>query len=91
MVGRRRKFFVLYRLYNGHMAGHCFGHFYFNKNVRPIFSETAKCHYDASNRITAPLVSIIVLQRHTLPDDNEIKNIKDRRHKTTRGNSNVQS
>ena len=42
----------------------------------PIFSETAKFHYDASTRITAPLVSIIVLQGHTLPDENETNNIK---------------
>ena len=31
---------------------------------------------DASTRITAPLVSIIVLQGHTLPDENETNNIK---------------
>jgi hypothetical protein len=42
----------------------------------PIISETASEHYNASKKITAPLVSLMLLQGNTLPDKTEIKEIK---------------
>ena len=35
----------------------------------PILSEVASEHFESSKKITAPLVTIIILQGDTLPDD----------------------
>ena len=42
----------------------------------PILSETATEHYNASQRITAPLVSLMILQENSLPDEKEVNDIK---------------
>ena len=42
----------------------------------PIISETAIEHYNASKKITAPLVSLMLLQGNSLPDKKEIKELK---------------
>ena len=36
---------------------------------RPILSEVASEHFESSKKITAPLVTIIILQGDALPDD----------------------
>ena len=39
----------------------------------PILSEVASEHFESSKKITAPLVTIMILQGDTLPDDSYAK------------------
>ena len=42
----------------------------------PILSEIAREHFESSKKITAPLVTIMILQGDTLPDDSYAKTLK---------------
>ena len=42
----------------------------------PILSEIAREHFESSKKITAPLVTIMILQGDTLPDDSYVKTLK---------------
>ena len=42
----------------------------------PILSEVASEHFESSKKITAPLVTIMILQGDTLPDDSYVKTLK---------------
>ena len=42
----------------------------------PILSEIAREHFESSKKITAPLVTIMILQGDTLPDDIYVKTLK---------------
>ena len=42
----------------------------------PILSEVASKHFESSKKITVPLVTIMVLQGDTLPDDSYVKTLK---------------
>ena len=42
----------------------------------PILSEIAKEHFESSKKITAPLVTIMILQGDTLPDNSYAKTLK---------------
>ena len=42
----------------------------------PILSEVASEHFESSKKITAPLVTIMILQWDTLPDDSYVKILK---------------
>ena len=42
----------------------------------PILSEIARKHFESSKKITAPLVTIMILQGDTLPDDSYVKTLK---------------
>ena len=41
-----------------------------------ILSEVTSEHFESSKGITAPLVTIMILQGDTLPDDNYVKPLK---------------
>ena len=42
----------------------------------PILSEVASKHFESSKKIIVPLVTIMVLQGDTLPDDSYVKTLK---------------
>ena len=42
----------------------------------PILSEIAREHFESSKKITDPLVTIMILQGDTLPDDSYVKTLK---------------
>ena len=42
----------------------------------PILWEVASEHFESSNKITAPLATIMILQGDTLPDDSYVKTLK---------------
>ena len=42
----------------------------------PILSEIAREHFESSKKVTAPLVTIMILQGDTLPDDSYVKTLK---------------
>ena len=42
----------------------------------PILSEVAREHFESLKKITAPLVTIMILQVDTLPDDSYVKTLK---------------
>ena len=43
---------------------------------KPILLEVASEHFESSKKITAPLVTIMILQGDTLPDDSYVKTLK---------------
>ena len=42
----------------------------------PILSKIVREHFQSSKKITAPLVTIMILQGDTLPDDSYVKTLK---------------
>ena len=42
----------------------------------PILSEVASEHFESSKKITAPLVTIMILEGDTLPNDSYVKKLK---------------
>ena len=42
----------------------------------PVLSEVATEHFESSKKITAPFVTIMILQGDTQPDDNYVKALK---------------
>ena len=54
----------------------------------PVLSEIASEHFESSTKISAPLVSIMILQGDALPEDHIVKNIK--LEETTKRNAKLQ-
>ena len=50
----------------------------------PILCEVASEHFESSNKITAPLATIMILQGDALPDDSYVKTLR-LEEKTKRG------
>ena len=44
--------------------------------IIPILSDIASKHFESSKKITAPLVTNMILQGDTLPDDSFVKTLK---------------